>query len=219
MRRGDPPPKREECSCASTNAEGAAGQQPAGAHRPLVAPGMWFSESCGSSFTISDSWRVPACNPLAHLYTALMADTRVQVEVEDWVRREWFPTQVGQPMHRERVRLNAGGVFDFDAVSADHSILAVISTSSCRTSGGNYAVGKLMKIRSDILFLTMASCKRRLVVSTDRGMHDQLVKEHASGRLPREIELLHAELPPQLCALLAKSQQTASEEVRPRGRS
>lgn len=52
-----------------------------------------------------------------------MADTRVQLDVEDWLRRNWMPTQYGTSFFRERLRLRSGGVFDFDAVSADHSIV------------------------------------------------------------------------------------------------
>lgn len=89
-----------------------------------------------------------------------MADTRIQLEVEDWVRRNWMPPQFGTRFSRERLQLRSGGVFDFDAVSEDHSIVATISTSGSRTSGGNNAVGKLLKLRSDMLFLTMVEAKR-----------------------------------------------------------
>jgi hypothetical protein len=51
-----------------------------------------------------------------------MADTRIQLEVEDWVRRDWMPTQDGAKFSRERLRLRSGGVFDFDAVNEDQSI-------------------------------------------------------------------------------------------------
>ena len=61
-----------------------------------------------------------------------MADTRVQLEVEEWVRLN--------RLHRERVRLTSGGVFDFDAVSEDQKIVATTST-------GKLAVGKLVKRR------------------------------------------------------------------------
>jgi hypothetical protein len=44
-----------------------------------------------------------------------MADTRVQLEVEDWVRREWMTTHFGERFSRERVPLSSGGVFDADA--------------------------------------------------------------------------------------------------------
>lgn len=80
-----------------------------------------------------------------------MADTRCQVECEDWIGREWMPVVFGQPFYRERVQLTSGGVFDFYAVSADKTIIASISTSGSRTAPGNYATGKMMKLRSDIL--------------------------------------------------------------------
>lgn len=60
-----------------------------------------------------------------------MADTRVQLEVEDWVRREWMPGKFGQSFYRERVGLSSGGVCDFDAVSSDKNVVAAISTSGC----------------------------------------------------------------------------------------
>jgi hypothetical protein len=62
-----------------------------------------------------------------------MADTRIQIEVEDWVRRNWMPTHFGVSFSRERLLVQSGGVFDFDAVSEDHSIVATISTSGSKT--------------------------------------------------------------------------------------
>ncbi len=74
-----------------------------------------------------------------------MADTRVQVEVEDWVRREWMSKALGQTFHRERLRLSCGGAFDFDAVSTDGTVVATISTSGATTASGRQAVGKMLK--------------------------------------------------------------------------
>lgn len=88
-----------------------------------------------------------------------MADTRVQLEVEDWVRREWMPRQFGQRFSRERVSLSPGGVFDFDAVGEDGRVVATISTSGAKTSGGKNAVGKMLKVRSDIYFLLLAKAE------------------------------------------------------------
>jgi hypothetical protein len=84
-----------------------------------------------------------------------MADTRIQLEVEDWVRRNWMASHFSMKFSRERLPLRSGGVFDFDAVSEDHSVVATISTSGSKTSGGKNAVGKMLKLRSDMLFLTM----------------------------------------------------------------
>lgn len=144
---------------------------------------------------------------------ATMADTRVQVEVEDWVRTEWMPVRFGEPFYRERLKLDAGGVFDFDAVNGSQSIAAVISTSSSRTRTGKNAVGKMMKIRSDVLFLVMAIVERRVLIVTDQSMSAQLHKEMASGRLPKGLEVFHAELPEELAARLKVAQGIASDEV------
>jgi hypothetical protein len=113
-----------------------------------------------------------------------VADTRVQLEVEDWVRREWMPHKFGQQFSRERVRLSSGGVCDFDAVSADGRIVAAISTSGAVTAGGKHAVGKVLKIRSDMYFLLLAEADRRIVVLTEKDMHERCMKEAAGGRSP-----------------------------------
>lgn len=141
-----------------------------------------------------------------------MADTRIQLEVEDWVRRNWMPTQYGMRFSRERLRLRTGGIFDFDAVSEDHSIVAAVSTSGAKTSGGNHAVGKLLKLRSDMLFLTMVDAKRRVIVLTEQDMCDLLRREFEAGRMPKEIEFVCAEIPAELRARLVEGRQKASGE-------
>lgn len=141
-----------------------------------------------------------------------MADTRIQLEVEDWVRRNWMPTQYGTRFSRERLRLTSGGVFDFDAVSDDHSIVATISTSGARTSTGKYAVGKMLKLRSDMLFLTLVEAERRIIVLTEQDMCDQCGKEAAAGRVPKDIEFVCALIPEDLRVRLVGSRLKASTE-------
>jgi hypothetical protein len=141
-----------------------------------------------------------------------MADTRVQLEVEDWVRRNWMETQYGTRFSRERLRLRSGGVFDFDAVSEDRSIVATISTSGAKTSTGKYAVGKILKLRSDMLFLTQVDAKRRIIVLTERDMCDQCNKEFAAGRVPKEIEFVCADIPDDLRTRLVEGREKASGE-------
>ncbi len=143
-----------------------------------------------------------------------MADTRVQLEVEDWVRKNWMRTTIGATFSRERLRLSSGGIFDFDAVSTNRDIVSVISTSGARTSGGNLAIGKFHKIRSDILFLTLVSAKRRLVVLTEKDMFDQCQKEKEAGRVPQDIEFLCAEIPAELRDQLVTAREKSSREVR-----
>jgi len=117
-----------------------------------------------------------------------LADSRIQLEVEDWVRRNWMPTQYGTKFSRERLRLRSGGLFDFDAVSEDHSIVATISTSGAKTLPGKNASGKVQKLRADMLFLTQVEAKRRIIVLTEQDMCTLCEKEFAAGRVPREIE-------------------------------
>jgi hypothetical protein len=146
-----------------------------------------------------------------------MADTRVQLEVEDWVRVNWMANHFGQKFHRSRLRLSAGGVFDFDAVSADQLIAASISTSAAKTSAGKLAVGKLMKLRSDMLFLLMAEPpSKRIIILTDKSMFTTCLKERESGRTPKGIDFLLAEIPDELEQRLVQARIVASKEVTPR---
>src|SRR2546423_8375587 len=145
-----------------------------------------------------------------------MADTRCQLECEDWVRREWMPTHFGQSFYRERISLNTGAVFDFNAVSADKTIVASISTSGARTASGKHAVGKLMKLRSDMLFLMLSEAPRKVMVLCESDMYALCQREHESGRVPKEIEFVHAPLPDELAAKLVAARKLSSEEVSPR---
>jgi hypothetical protein len=145
-----------------------------------------------------------------------MADTRPQLEVEDWVRENWLANEFGQKFYRDRVRLSSGGVFDFDAVSVDQRVVASISTSQARTAGGNLATGKMMKLRSDMLFLTMVvTAERRLIVLTSECMFHQCLKESKGGRVPPEVEFLLADIPDELERKLISARRVASTEVSP----
>ncbi len=124
-------------------------------------------------------------------------------------------TQLGRRFVRERVPLSSGGVFDFDAVSVDGKIVAVISTSGSKTASGKHAVGKMNKIRSDIYFLLLAEAERRLVLLTEQDMHTRWDREVKAGRVPRSIEFVHVEIPQDLNLKLQASRQRASQEVTP----
>lgn len=143
-----------------------------------------------------------------------MADTRVQLEVEDWVREHWMPEQFGKSFFRSRLPLNSGGVFDFDAVSQDKTLAACISTSAGRTASGKPAVGKLLKLRSDMLFLHLAhGLSQKIIILTEKDMYDVCQKEKTGGRVPQGIEFYLADIPKELYLRLCKSRETASREV------
>ena len=145
-----------------------------------------------------------------------MADTSTQLIVEDWVRRVWMPERYGQRFSRERISLTSGGVFDFDAVSADGNIVANISTSGSKTASGKHAVGKMLKVRSDIYFLLLAAAERELVLLTELDMYEQWLKEAEKGRVPECIEFVHVKIPSELNLRLQSSRRKASREVSPR---
>ena len=111
--------------------------------------------------------------------------------------------------------INLRGVFDFDAVSADQTIIASISTSGSRTAPGKHATGKMMKLRSDILYILMTNAARRLVILCETDMYERCKREVGAGRLPKEIEFFHAPLPDALAVRLFAARQIASNEVSP----
>src|SRR5690348_11982421 len=96
-----------------------------------------------------------------------MSNTRCQNECEGWVRDTWLPTRFGMPFAEKTVTLSSGGNFKFDAVSADGSIVVSISTSRAATSSGRIGVGKMMKLRSDMLFHTLAPPARHVMIFTE----------------------------------------------------
>jgi hypothetical protein len=122
------------------------------------------------------------------------------------------------PMHfnakfsRERLPIRSGGVFDFDAVSEDHKIVVTISTSGAKTSSGKYAVAKILKLRSDMLFLTMVDASQRVIVLTENDMFEQCKKEAEGGRVPPEITFVCAEIPQELQTKLVNARSKAAKE-------
>jgi hypothetical protein len=71
-----------------------------------------------------------------------MANTKVQLEVEKWIRDYWLPAKFGQKFRKRELRLIPGGGFAFDGVSEDSKIVAVVSTSGFKISSGRSGAGK-----------------------------------------------------------------------------
>lgn len=144
-----------------------------------------------------------------------MADSKAHMLAEQWIAREWLSARFGQVFSETKLPLSAGGVFKFDAVSEDRRIVANISTSAEKTRPGKHGTAKVQKIRSDIFFLLLANAESKLIVLSKPDMHAWWLKEAARGRVPAEIEFLHAALPDELNAILQDSRRRASEEVTP----
>ena len=124
-----------------------------------------------------------------------MADTRVQVVTEDWIRCEWMLRRYGRYFSSERANLSSGGVFSFDAVSDGGAIVANISTSGLKTAHGSHGSGKVLKVRSDLFFLLLAESTRKLMLLTETDMHEYWLKEAGNGRVPGCIEFVHVSIP------------------------
>jgi len=144
-----------------------------------------------------------------------MADSRIQLEIEKWVRTYWLPEKYAQEFTPRSLTLSPGGKFDFDAVSSDGSIVGNISTSSALTARNKPGVAKMQKLRADMLFLLMVEAKTRLIILTERDMYDRCLREKEAGRIPQEIKFIHVEIPDDLKRRLTESKLIASQEVTP----
>lgn len=144
-----------------------------------------------------------------------MANTRTQSRAEGWIRDVWLPLQIGKPFQKQKLRLSSGGYFEFDAVSSDQQVVATVSTSRARTSSGRRGAGKMNKIRSDILFLSLRKARRRVVVLTERDMHRNCERQQEMGRLPRWVKFLLVPLPKALAKSLRRARRKSSREVSP----
>jgi len=143
-----------------------------------------------------------------------MAETKTQLEIEGWIRREWLSGKFRQRFIKATVRLTSGGMFEFDAVSVDESIVACISTSGLTTSGGKPGSGKKHKIRSDLFFLLLTpNSKQRLMVFTEQDMYEFWLKEQENGRVPRGVQFLIAAIPIELREKLSRAKAKSAEEV------
>jgi hypothetical protein len=144
-----------------------------------------------------------------------MSDTTCQNDCEAWIRDNWLPRVFHTTFEEANVTLTSGGHFKFDAVSADGSIVVSISTSKANMSSGKKGVGKLMKIRSDMLFHTLATPARHVMLFTEGCMLASVEAERERGRVPVHIELMKAELPTDLANRLIESRARSSREVTP----
>ena len=142
-----------------------------------------------------------------------MANTVTQRRAEQWVRDQWLPSVFGQPFRKERRKLLSGGKFEFDAVSADGRVVGTISTSRYHTSSGKGGAGKMNKIRSDMLFLTLVRAHRRIVILTETDMFSRCQAQMTAGRLPQSVELLHAKVSLRMAANLRRARRKSAREV------
>lgn len=144
-----------------------------------------------------------------------MANSHYQREVEKHLRICYLSKYFDQGFRVAKLPLSSGGTFEFDAVSDDGEIVVCISTSTGRTLSGKFAAGKVQRIRADMLFLLMTQAKQRIILFTEADMYQIFLNEKDKGRVPQEIEFLHAEIPAELAEGLKAARKLASDEVSP----
>lgn len=146
-----------------------------------------------------------------------MADTSAQKKAELWIVEHFLPQQFeGMQFNEQTVRLKWGGKFAFDAVSEDKSFIGLVSTSAAKTSSGKSATAKIQKLKCDTLYLTNVSVPcRKLLVFSEQSMLEHFQKEVRAGRYPREIQLMHAQLPAEILAEVQAARLEARREVSP----
>lgn len=142
-----------------------------------------------------------------------MADSRYRHEIERFVREAFLPTRFGQTFEAKAIRLCDGGLFNCDAVSHDGTILACICTNAGKTLSGGNATPKLMKVRSDILFMLRAPAERRVIVTTCHDMHALCEKQKRIGRMPREIEFHLASIEAEMRIRLRQEHTAGAAEM------
>lgn len=144
-----------------------------------------------------------------------MADSTAQLAVERWICNEHLTTLFRQPFHKRKLPLAWGALFEFDAVSEDGQVVAVISTSKRFTSGGRPGVGKQTKIERDLAFLHGTECMERLGIFTESCMHEWALGEQRKGRISPNVQLILVEIPVLERDALEVSRFRASNEVNP----
>ena len=149
-----------------------------------------------------------------------MADTRAQKNAETWLLQRALPEFFGTTFSGRKVMLAWGGKFEFDAVSADGSIVANISTSSARTAANKLGTAKIQKIKCDTLYLLHArDAQKRVLVFTEADMLQHFEKEVRNGRFPKGVKLLHLALPDSLQREVERARKIASDETSPARRN
>ena len=115
-----------------------------------------------------------------------MADTsKANKEAEKYVVGVVLPKLFGQTFSPKQLRLEWGGQFAYDGVSADGAIIVCVSTSEGITSSGNFATSKVMKLAKDVLMMLYTpDVKLRVLALTEVSMVGAVEKMQIQGRFP-----------------------------------
>lgn len=141
-----------------------------------------------------------------------MANTHlIKTLVEPYVRQQ-LELNFGQPFSVEFLPLPGGGRHEFDAVSADRSVVAAIKSNSGLTSGGNRPGAKILSCYAELYYLLQMDAPHRMLVMTNPEFFDIFSRDSA-GRLHPDLELKLVRLPVEMQARIDGVTQAASQEM------
>jgi hypothetical protein len=126
-----------------------------------------------------------------------MANTSaLRYKVEPWVRTQ-LHERYRQPFSSQVLDLVPGGRHEFDAVSADRSIVVSIKTNSGLTSGGNFPNGKVNAVTAELYYLTLVEAQTKVLLLTNPEFHEILLR-HLKGAIALGVDIVLMELPAEL---------------------
>jgi hypothetical protein len=131
--------------------------------------------------------------------------------VEPYVRAE-LERKHGVPFSSQMLTLTTGGTHEFDAVAADHSIVASIKSLSGKTAGGKRPAAKYSTCLAELYFLSLVSAPKRILVLTTPDWHTMFTR-YIEGRLVPGVEIQLLKLPTELQTEVDRVTALASGEV------
>ena len=137
--------------------------------------------------------------------------TYLKGEVEAYVRQQ-LAAEYGIAFSAELLALPMGGHHEFDAVSADLSIVASIKSASGKTAGGRIPNGKIKDSIAELYFLSQVPARQRLLVLTNPEFF-RIFQATMKGKLTHGIIVKHVELSPGLAEKVRLVQERASKEI------
>lgn len=144
-----------------------------------------------------------------------MADTTFIKRVIEPHMRNWLGSRFSPHSFQERAVALPHGSFKCDAVSEDASIVALLPTNRPKTATDRENSGGVKKALTDVHCLKLLTALRRLVVCTDDGFR-QLVMKRSSRFGVEGVEFLHCPLPSDLQVQLNACLDASGSEQRNR---
>lgn len=141
-----------------------------------------------------------------------MANTAMLRYKVEPVIRDRLALEFGQPFYSRVLSLPGGAQREFDAVSADGSVVVSVKTSSGLTSGGNLPGGKINSCIADLYYLSLVRAETRRLVLTNPEFYAIFTKR-MDGAIAPGIEVALSPLDADLQAEVDLVIAAASKEM------